>query len=63
MAYAGVPDQLAKRFRAGDWVKAPLTVLGGKGGGKPTSAQGQGPNVAKLAEAMEAASQYAKANL
>lgn len=44
---------------AGDWVKEALATLGGKGGGKPTSAQGTGPKVGKVDEAMEAATKFA----
>ncbi len=60
LAYAGVPDALAKQLNAGEWVKAPLEILGGKGGGKPTTAQGQGPNVEKVPEALRAAEDFAK---
>lgn len=44
---------------AGEWLKAALDVLGGKGGGKPTIAQGQGPHIHKLSEAMDAAKAHA----
>ena len=57
--YTGVPADLSKQMPAGAWLKAALDVLGGKGGGKPTNAQGQGPDTDKLSEAMEAAAQYA----
>ncbi len=59
LVYAGVPSELSKKLSAGDWVKAALEVLGGKGGGKPTTAQGQGPLVEKLPEAIKAAAAYA----
>jgi alanyl-tRNA synthetase len=39
LAYAGVPDALTSKLRANDWVNAVLGELGGKGGGKPTTAQ------------------------
>lgn len=38
-------------------------MLGGKGGGKPTSAQGQGPAVEKVPEAVAAAEAFAKLKL
>ena len=59
LAYTGVPADLAKRMPAGEWLKAALDVLGGKGGGKPTIAQGQGPHIHKLSEAMDAAKAHA----
>ncbi|DBB11178.1 hypothetical protein WJX82_002672 [Trebouxia sp. C0006] len=59
LAYTGVPADLAKIMPAGEWLKAALDVLGGKGGGKPTVAQGQGPHIHKLSEAMDAAKAHA----
>jgi alanyl-tRNA synthetase len=44
-------------------VKQALTVLGGKGGGKPTNAQGMGPAVEKVDEAQAAAEEFAKLKL
>lgn len=35
-------------IKAGDWVKDALPIIGGKGGGKPTVAQGQGPGIDKV---------------
>ena len=63
LAWAGVPSRLCKQLSAGDWVKGPLAALGGKGGGKPSSAQGQGPYIDKLPEAMKAADEYARTKL
>ncbi|KAK9796680.1 hypothetical protein WJX73_008232 [Symbiochloris irregularis] len=63
LAWAGVPDSLTKTISAGDWVKAVMTVLGGKGGGKPSLAQGQGPGLQKLPEAKEAAASFAQQKL
>ncbi len=40
-----------------------MQVLGGKGGGKPTGAQGQGPNVDKVQEAMDKARELAEERL
>jgi hypothetical protein len=45
LAYAGCPDSQTAKLKAVDWVNAVLADLGGKGGGKPTTAQGQGTNV------------------
>lgn len=43
---------LAKGVKAGSIVKAAAKALGGGGGGKPDLAQGGGPNVARLDEAL-----------
>ncbi|CAD7702717.1 unnamed protein product [Ostreobium quekettii] len=59
LAYGAVPDSMTSKLKAGDWVKEALAVIGGKGGGKPNAAQGQGPNLEKLPEAMEVAEKYA----
>ena len=42
-----------KGIKSGDIVKAASKVLGGGGGGKPDLAQGGGPNVDKIDEALE----------
>ena len=62
---SGVPEALAKTFKAGDWLKSALDVLGGKGGGKSTMAQGQAAvgEGAELDRALEAAAAFAKAKL
>ena len=36
--YAGVPESMTSKFRAGDWVNAALAEVKGKGGGRPTFA-------------------------
>lgn len=43
--WAGVPNDTSKTLHAGQWVSEAVTILGGKGGGKPVNAQGQGPKV------------------
>ncbi|KAK9823998.1 hypothetical protein WJX72_006880 [[Myrmecia] bisecta] len=63
LAYAGVPEALSKQLNAGEWVKGALAVLGGKGGGKPTGAQGQAPLFEKVPEAMQTATEYASRKL
>ena len=45
---------IEKGIKAGDIVKAASRVLGGGGGGKADLAQGGGPNVDKIDEALEA---------
>ena len=61
--YAGVPAAVSKALDARAWAGAALELLGGKGGGKPTSAQGQGPGLAQLPQAMQAAEAFARAAL
>jgi alanyl-tRNA synthetase len=63
LAYAGVPNDLSKKLPAGEWVKAALEVLGGKGGGKPTNAQGMGPKVEALDDAAKVAAELAALKL
>lgn len=60
LAYAGVPDALQKKLKASDWVKTGLSIVGGKGGGKPNAAQGQGPLIEKVPEAMAAVLKFAQ---
>ncbi|KAG2485170.1 hypothetical protein HYH03_016060 [Edaphochlamys debaryana] len=63
LAYAAVPDSVVGKLKANDWVSAALVPLGGKGGGKPTAAQGQGSEVAKADEAIKEAEAFAAAKL
>ena len=60
LAYAGVPDALLPKLKAPEWLGAALAPVGGKGGGKPGGAQGQGSEVAKADEALAAAEAFAK---
>ncbi len=58
---AKVPDSLIKRgLKAGDWVRAASEACGGKGGGKPDSAQGGGTGASKAGLVNEAASDFAR---
>ena len=50
----GVTDDLAKKLSAGELVQLGSAKLGGKGGGRPDMAQGGGPEVGKLDEALGA---------
>jgi len=63
LVLCGVPESLTKTLPAGEWVKAALLPLGGKCGPNPKMSQGQGPNIQKLPEALEAAEAYAVAQL
>ncbi|MCC7387377.1 MAG: alanine--tRNA ligase [Phycisphaerales bacterium] len=57
---AGVPGPLVGRgLKAGDWVREAAQVLGGKGGGRPEQAQGGGPEVDRLSEALKTARSFA----
>ncbi|MBL9032731.1 MAG: alanine--tRNA ligase [Phycisphaerae bacterium] len=56
---AVAPDLVSRGLNAGDWVRETATVLGGKGGGRPDAAQGGGPNVAKIKDAIAVARQFA----
>ena len=50
---AGVSKyQIDRGLKAGDWVREASQLLGGKVGGKPEQAQGGGPDVGRLSEAM-----------
>ncbi|HXK23163.1 MAG TPA: alanine--tRNA ligase [Myxococcota bacterium] len=50
---AGVTQDLATTFHAGQLIGAVSGVVGGKGGGRPDFAQGGGPDVAKVDAAFE----------
>ncbi len=56
---ASPKDTVAKGLKAGDWVRHTAEVMGGKGGGRPDAAQGAGPNLAKLREALSEARRFA----
>lgn len=59
----GVPTATSAKLKANEWVNSALSLLGGKGGGKPTLAQGQGADYAKAADALAAAEQFAAMKL
>ncbi len=57
---AAVPKPLIDRgLKAGDWVRETSAACGGKGGGKPDSAQGAGSDLSKIKEASRAARTFA----
>ena len=60
---AAVAPELTAKLNASEWAKHASAALGGKGGGKPEVAQGQGPDVAKTVDAEKAAALYAKEKL
>ena len=49
-----------KGLKADEWVKAVSGVIGGKGGGKPASAQGSGDKYTEVNEVLTIASDFAK---
>lgn len=51
------------RLSAGDLVRVAAQALGGKGGGRPTFAQGGGPNAGALPQAIEVALAEARERL
>jgi len=63
ICFAAVPATLRERLHAGDWLRAALEPCGGRGGGKPTMAQGTAPNVAAAAGAIAAARAFAQSAL
>jgi alanyl-tRNA synthetase len=61
---AAVPEVLIKRgLKAGEWVQQAAALVGGKGGGRPEAAQGGGPRVAGVKEAIGSARTFAAAKL
>jgi len=50
-------------LKANEWCGSVQTLIGGKGGGKPESAQASGTNVASLSQAMEVAEKFAMEKL
>jgi len=57
---AHAPDKVvAEGFKADEWAKVAAAVVGGKGGGKATTAQGAGPHVNKVSDAVAAANDFA----
>jgi alanyl-tRNA synthetase len=52
---ASVPNELTSKFQANKLIQQIAPIVGGKGGGRPESAQGAGKDASKLPEAMEKA--------
>lgn len=63
LVYGGVPGALQGTLKANEWVAAALSPVGGKGGGKAATAQGQGPNVEAVQAALDAAAELARMKL
>ena len=58
--YAQVPKEFVQEIKANNWLKQVMGVVGGKGGGKDTVAQGTGPNVEAIDAAIQAATSFAR---
>jgi alanyl-tRNA synthetase len=54
---------LEKGIKAGSIIKAVAKALGGGGGGKPDLAQGGGPNVERIEEALQAGEEAMRARV
>jgi alanyl-tRNA synthetase len=50
-----VPKELTAKFQANRLIQQIAPIVGGKGGGRPESAQGAGKDVSKIAQALEEA--------
>mmetsp|Transcript_4068 Transcript_4068/g.4526 ORF Transcript_4068/g.4526 Transcript_4068/m.4526 type:complete len:1014 (+) Transcript_4068:89-3130(+) len=61
MVFALVPKSLVDcGLKADEWVRETLEVCGGRGGGKPGSAQGQAPNCSDVDAVMAASKSFAE---
>lgn len=61
MAFALVPESLVDcGLKADEWVRETLEVCGGRGGGKPGSAQGQAPTCSDVDAVMTASKSFAE---
>jgi alanyl-tRNA synthetase len=50
---------IGRGLKAGDWIRETTAIMGGKGGGRPNSAQGSGTDVSKVKDAAEHARTWA----
>ena len=61
LCFAVVPESLnEKGLKADEWVKETLSAFGGRGGGRPSNAQGQAPSCEDVDAIVSAASQFAE---
>lgn len=59
LAFASVPDALVESgLKADEWVRATLEVCGGRGGGRPSNAQGQAPECSNVDEVIAASEKF-----
>jgi alanyl-tRNA synthetase len=52
---ASVPKEMISKFQANKLIQETAPLVGGKGGGRPESAQGGGTDAAKISEALDRA--------
>jgi alanyl-tRNA synthetase len=57
---ASVPKEMTSKFQANKLIQETAPIVGGKGGGRPESAQGGGPGVGKIDKALEEAKKLLK---
>lgn len=60
---AGVTEDLSNKLKAGDLIKLACVAIEGKGGGRPTMAQGSGTRVAKIDDALASIATYVEDTL
>lgn len=61
MAFAVVPDSLVDAgLKADEWIRSTLEVCGGRGGGRPSNAQGQAPECSDVEPVIAASKSYAE---
>jgi alanyl-tRNA synthetase len=58
-----VPKDQVSKFNASEWVNTTCKALGGRGGGKPNFASGQGSDLTKLDDAIQAAKEFASSRV
>jgi alanyl-tRNA synthetase len=64
LAFALVPQSLVDTgFKADEWIRSTLNVCGGRGGGKPGSAQGQAKECEDVEEVLAAANAFAESKV
>ena len=60
LAFSLVPDALVDAgLKADEWIRSTLEACGGRGGGRPTNAQGQAPQCENVDGAIAAANEFA----
>merc|ERR1712153_19944 len=64
MAFALVPDSLVDcGLKADEWIRSTLEVCGGRGGGRPGSAQGQTQECSDVDAVITASESFAEGNI
>lgn len=64
MAFAIVPDAMIESgLKANEWIQETLAVCGGRGGGRPTNAQGQAPQCEDVEAVIAASNSFASSKV